>query len=164
MEPKAFSCDPFEAIGKDWMLITAEKDGRVNTMTASWGGMGVLWGREVAFIFVRRSRFTKEFIDGADGFSLTFFDTARYRKTLAYLGSVSGRDEDKIAKAGLTVAHKDGVPYFEQAERVLLCTKLSRHFLSPEGILDKSILEKFYADGDYHELYVGAIDAVLARD
>ena len=106
------SLNPFKRIAKDWMLITAEKDGKANTMTAGWGGLGVMWGKDVAFIVIRESRFTKEFVDGSEYFSLTFFDEG-YKKELGYLGSVSGRDEDKIAKSGLTLA-PDDAPYFKE--------------------------------------------------
>ena len=95
---------PFEMIGKDWMLITAQKDGKVNTMTASWGGMGVIWNKNVAFVFIRPSRYTKEFVDNTDSFSLSFFGE-EYKDKLTYLGRTSGRDENKIEKAGLTVTH-----------------------------------------------------------
>lgn len=106
----AFMENPFTLIGKQWMLITAEKDGKVNTMTASWGGLGEIWEQSAAYIVVRPQRYTKEFLDAADTFSLTFFEES-YRKTLSYLGTVSGREEDKIAKPGLTIAHS-GVPLF----------------------------------------------------
>ena len=77
---------PFELIGKDWMLVTAQKpDGSVNTMTASWGGLGVMWGKNVAFAVIRPQRYTKEFIDNGERFSLTFFPE-QYKKELGYLG------------------------------------------------------------------------------
>ncbi len=119
-----FDFSVFRLIGKDWMLITAEKEGRVNTMTASWGGFGVIWARNAAYIFVRKSRYTKEFLDGSDTFSLTFFDHQKYAKELMYLGTVSGRDEDKITKAGLTVSHIDSTPYFNEASTVMICRKV----------------------------------------
>lgn len=162
-EIKEFSCKPFDMIENVWMLITAEKEGKVNTMTASWGGMGVIWNHNVAYIFVRQSRFTKEFIDGSDTFSLTFLNPEKYRKAMAYIGSVSGRDEDKIAKTGLTVKHEDGIPYFEDADTVFLCRKLSKHFLAPEGMIDAEILPKWYADLDYHNMYVGEIKKILKK-
>ena len=84
--------DAFTMIGKEWMLVSAERDGVVNTMTASWGGMGILWNKKVAFVFLRPQRYTKEFIDQKDCFTLSFYDE-EYRKTLSYLGTVSGRDE-----------------------------------------------------------------------
>lgn len=156
-----FQVNPFEMISKDWMLITAEKNGKVNTMTASWGGLGVMWNYNVAFIFVRQSRYTKEFIDQADSFSLTFYDTDKYRKMMAYLGNVSGRDEDKISKSGLTIAHEKGIPYFEEANTVILCKKLSRHFLSNEGFLKDTINPQWYSDNDYHDMYIGEVVNIL---
>ena len=120
IKPEELQKNPFQMIGKEWLLVTAEKDGKANTMTASWGGVGVMWGRNVAFIVIRPQRYTKEFIDASDKLSLSVLDE-EYRKTLSYLGSVSGRDEDKIAKSGLTVAHTDDVPYFAEANTVITC-------------------------------------------
>jgi flavin reductase (DIM6/NTAB) family NADH-FMN oxidoreductase RutF len=157
--------NPFEMIGHDWMLITAEKDGKANTMTASWGGLGIMWNKSVAFITIRPQRFTKEFIDNADTFSLTFFDES-YRKTLGYLGSVSGRDEDKIAKAELTLAQDTTTttPYFEEAKTVLICRKLFAQPYTEAAFLDKTILDKNYPEKDLHTLYIGEITKVLVKE
>ena len=163
LELKDFAPNPFDAIGKDWMLITAKKGEKVNTMTASWGGMGVLWGHNVVYVFIRHSRYTKEFVDAADTFSLTFFDTDKYRKAMSYLGTVSGRDEDKITKAELTVKEEAGTPYFAEAKTVLLCKKLSCHFIAPEGFIDETIDGRWYADQDYHDMYVAEITQVLEK-
>lgn len=163
LEMKDVRFNPFEMIGEDWMLITAQKDDKVNTMTAAWGGFGVIWHQNVAYIFVRHSRFTKEFIDQSDTFSLTFFDTEKYRKMLGYMGKVSGRDENKIEKAGLHVKYEDGIPYFEEADTVILCRKLSRHYLSPEGFLDSEIDGKWYGDKDYHDMYIGEIKQIMQK-
>ena len=81
--------DPFTKIGKEWMLITAKNGDNINAMTASWGGVGVLWGKNTAFIFVRDSRYTKELIDQSDYFSLTFFDSS-YKSAMKYFGMVTG--------------------------------------------------------------------------
>ncbi len=158
---KQWTCNPFESIGRQWMLITAARDGRVNTMTASWGGMGVLWGSDVVYIFVRQSRFTKEFIDAADTFSLTFYP-ANERPALAYLGSHSGRDEDKIGKVDFHVAMDGQTPYFKEADTAILCTKLSKHPIRLEDMPD-DIRQKWYADGDCHDMYVGRIDKILVK-
>ncbi len=159
---KELACNPFEAIGKQWMLITAAKGDKVNTMTASWGGMGVLWGSDVVYIFVRQSRFTKEFIDASSTFSLTFYPDSE-KKTLAYFGSTSGRDEDKIAKAGYHVVRSGETPYFEEAETAIICTKISRHPIRLED-MPEEIRQKWYADGDYHDMYVGRIDKILVKE
>ncbi|MGE4268293.1 MAG: flavin reductase [Deferribacterales bacterium] len=163
IKPEDFNQSPFRIIGKDWMLVTAEKDGRANSMTASWGGLGVMWGKNVAFIVVRKSRFTKEFVDGADTFSLTFFDRKQYGKMLGYMGTVSGRDEDKIAKSALTVAHRNGTPYFEEAEKVIICRKLFCLPLTPEHFIDSSIDNEWYKDKDYHDLYIAEVTDILIR-
>lgn len=162
---KADSLDvsPFRMIGREWMLITAQKDGKVNTMTASWGGLGVFCGSDVAFIVVRESRYTKEFLDAADAFSLSFLEHQQYEKELSYLGSVSGRDEEKIGKAGLEILYQDGVPFIGQAERVILCRKMFRQRMEPDNFEQRELLKTYYPKGDYHFLYIGAVREILQR-
>ena len=94
-----FELNPFEKIGTDWMLITAEKNGKPNTMTASWGGFGVIWGKNVAYIVVRESRYTKEMIDGSDTFSLSFLNHKDYKSTLKYLGVISLLSFNELSKS-----------------------------------------------------------------
>lgn len=161
ISPDQFDFSPFRLIGKEWMLITAENEGKVNSMTASWGGLGVMWGKNVAYVVIRKSRFTKKLVDAADSFSLTFFEHKKYQKTLGYMGSVSGRDEDKIEKSGLTVAHQNGVPYFAEAKTVLLCKKLCRQYIAPESFIDDSIDGQWYSDSDYHDLYIVEVEEIL---
>lgn len=164
---KEISCEKinknvFEMIGKQWMLVTAEKGGKVNTMTASWGGMGVMWGKNVVFVVIRPQRFTKEFIDNSETFSLTFLNE-EYRKTLNYLGTVSGRDEDKILKSGLTVDFLDKTPYFVQGETVIKCKKLYNQYFTEDSFIDKNIINKWY-NKDYHMLYIAKIEKVLVKE
>ena len=154
--------NPFEAIGRQWMAVTTEKDGKANAMTASWGGLGVLWGSNVATIYIRDSRFTKEYLDATETFSLAFFDESR-KQDLGYLGKVSGRDEDKIANLGYHIAHQDGVAYIEEAETVLLCRKLSATRITADQFIDPEIEKKWYADGDMHTMYIGEMIGVLKK-
>jgi len=161
--PETFDHSPFQMIGKDWMLITAEKDGKVNTMTAAWGGLGVMWGKNAAFAVIRKSRYTKEFVDGADGFSLTFFDKEKYGKMLGYMGSVSGREADKIKESELTVEHYEGIPYFAEASKVMLCKKMCCQPIESQSFTDEEIDDKWYSDKDYHDLYIGEIVDILVR-
>ncbi|MDU1891337.1 MAG: flavin reductase [Dysgonomonas sp.] len=158
---KDFSPNPFEIKG-EWMLISAAKpDGTVNTMTASWGGFGVMWNKEVVFIVIRPQRYTKEFVDSTESFSLTFFDDA-HKKALAYLGKVSGRDEDKIQKTGLTVVKDNNIPYFEEANRVIFAKKLFVQPIEETAFLDKGIIDQWY-NKDYHHLYIAEITKVLEK-
>ncbi len=162
INPVDLNENTFKMIGKDFMLITAENEGKVNAMTASWGGLGVLWNMDVVFIFLRPQRYTKEFIDASDSFSLTFYDDS-YKKTLGYLGSVSGRDEDKISNSNLTIGFDGETPYFKEAEKVIICKKLFAQDLKEESFLDKNILNKDYPNKDFHTLYVGKIEKILIK-
>ena len=130
-------------------------------MTASWGGMGVLWSRPVSFIFVRHSRYTFQFTERENAYSLCFFDES-HRPALTKLGTLSGRDGDKLAGTGLHTAFEDGVPYFEEADLVLVCKKLYASDIAPSRFVDPA-LNELYADHDYHRMYVGEVVKVLER-
>ncbi len=153
----------FTQIGKDSMLVTAKKDDSVNTMTASWGGLGVMWNKNVAYVVIRPQRYTKEFVDSSDYFSLTFFDK-EFKDKLIYLGTVSGRDEDKISKCQLTTSYENNIPYFEEANLVLLCKKLFASDYKEENFIDKEIMSKNYPNKDYHTLYIAEITKVLKKE
>lgn len=163
VKPEEWNHNPFDKIGKEWMLVTAEKEGKANCLTASWGGVGVLWGKNVVYIFIRDSRYTKEFIDGSDTFSLTFFDRSKYAEMLSYMGKTSGRTEDKIAKCGLSVAHEEDTPYFEEASCAILCRKLCCQKVEPQNFCVEGIDGQFYGDKDYHNMYVGEIVKILEK-
>lgn len=160
ISPELLRKNPFQLIGKDWMLVTAGNEEKVNTMTASWGGLGVMYGKNVAFIVIRPNRYTKEFLDREDTFSLSFFEK-EYKDTLNYLGTVSGRNEDKIKKSGLTLAHYDNTPYFDEAKIVMVCRKLFRQPLSTDGLVEDKLKTTWYPGGDYHTLYIAEIAKVL---
>lgn len=162
LTPEELHQNPFKMIGKDWLLVTAEKGGQQNTMTASWGGVGINWGKPVVYIFIRPQRYTKEFIDTANTFSLSVLPES-YRKQLSYLGSVSGRDENKIEKAGLTVNHEGSTPYFDESDLVFICKKLYAQELKAECFIDKECDEKWFSNKDYHTMYVAEIISVLQK-
>lgn len=153
--------DVFSLIGDRWMLVAAtDKEGKTNAMTASWGGMGVLWGKKVVFVFIRPQRYTKKFVDDAEVFSLSFFDES-YKTMLGYMGKVSGRSEDKIAKSGLTLTDKSGAPVFKEASMTLICRKLYRQTMKEENFIDTSNVEKWYPQKDYHDVYVAEITETI---
>ncbi len=162
ISPEQIEKNPFTMIGKEWMLIGAEKDGKANAMTASWGGVGVMWNKNAVFCFLRPQRYTKEFIDSAHRFSLSFFDES-HRDMLSYFGRVSGRDEDKIEKAGLSLSSVEGAPCFAEAELTVICKKLYAAPMHPEHILLPEIDTKNYPNQDYHTMYIGEIVKVLAK-
>lgn len=145
----------FNEIGQNWMLISAKKpDGSINTMTASWGAMGVLWGCEAVTVYIRQSRFTKEFVDAGDYFTVSLFDG--YKKELGILGSKSGRDGDKIAEVGFHPVLLDGQPGFEESKCVFVCRKMYSDDIKLDDMPD-DVKKQFYSDGDYHTMYIGKI-------
>lgn len=154
---------PAEMIGDDWALVTAGNAEKWNTMTVSWGGLGVMWGKPVAFVFIRPQRYTYEFIENSDRLSLSFFG-GEYKKELGICGSKSGRDIDKSAETGFTAQFENGTPFIEQAETVLICKKMYYQDIDPKMFLDAEIDEKWYPNKDYHRVYVCEIEKVLQKD
>lgn len=160
--------NPCTAIAKEWMLITAGNAERgYNTMTASWGHIGSIWGHggglPTSVIFVRPQRYTKEFVDREAYYTLCFFGP-EYKKALGYLGSHSGRDEDKVTASGLTPVFLEGTTAFAEASLVMVCRKLYRAPLVEEGFLDRQVLEDCYPSRDLHDMYIGEITKVFVRN
>ena len=155
--------NPFTKIGKEWALISAGDKNKCNTMTVSWGGVGVLWGKNVVYIFIRDSRYTKEFIDNGEFFSMSFFDE-KYRDALSYCGKESGRNvDDKFKGAGLTPAFRHNIPYPDEANLVLLCRKMAAVPITEDSFIDPQSRPKWYSDHHMHVMYVGEIIEAVAR-
>lgn len=142
-------------LSDEWALVTAGDSGKHNTMTVSWGGVGELWGRDAAFIFIRPQRYTLEFVDSRELFTVSFFPP-EHKRALAYCGAHSGRDVDKDAETGLTPVPLGGSTAYAQAKIVLVCRKLAKFDMDPAGFIDKSV-EENYPDADYHKIFVGEI-------
>jgi len=153
--------NPFKLVGSDWMLITAGTPDAFNLMTAAWGGLGVLWQRNVAFCFVRPTRYTYGFMEKSDRFTLSFF-ADEYRNMLNFCGSRSGKDVDKVAETGLAPVFENGFVYYDQARLVFQCRKLYAQDLMPDAFLDPRIND-LYPLKDYHRMYVGEILKCLRR-
>lgn len=154
----------FDLIFKKWMLVTAQKkDGSINTLTASWGGLGIAWNIKTATLYIRPHRYTMEFIEEAESFSLSFLPK-NYRKELNYLGSVSGREEDKIPKSKLTVSNYKGVPYFEEACLVMFCEKKFISRMLESDFVDKSLVGKHYPQKDFHNIVIGEITKAIMKE
>lgn len=119
---KDFKINPFSLKTK-WMLVSSEYENKVNTMTASWGGFGVMWNKNVVYVVIRPQRYTKEFVDKSDELTLSFFDDT-FKPDLSYLGKVSGKDEDKISKSNLDITHVEGFPTFAQSSFMIAANVL----------------------------------------
>ena len=153
--------NPFDKIGKEWYLITAGNLEHYNTMTASWGTMGIFWGKPVVNSFLRPQRYTLEFVEQNDLFTISFYGE-EYRKALQYCGAHSGREVDKAKECGLTPVELDSTVAFEEAALVLVCRKLYVYDLKPEEMIDKSI-EKWYPEKDYHRCFFAEIVKVYQQ-
>jgi len=153
----------FDQIKLGMPLLTAESDGKINTMTVNWGQMGYLWNRCVTTIYVRPQRYTLPILEAAGGYSLCFMGQ-KYATEVMYCGRNSGKDGDKIAHCGFTVAHKDGIPYFEEAELVVLCKKSFGTWMTEDNFLDKEVLSACYPEKDFHKLFIGEILEVLTKE
>ncbi|MGE5682542.1 MAG: flavin reductase [Bacillota bacterium] len=163
IKPEEITNNPFKLIGADYMLITAGTLKSYNTMTASWGGFGVLWNKNIAICFVRPQRYTYQFLENSDCFTLSFFDE-RYGKVLDYCGTKSGRDVNKALECGLTpIESSQKSVFFRQARLIIECRKLYFQDLDESSFLDKSML-KFYPKKDYHRMYVGEIVKCLIEN
>jgi flavin reductase (DIM6/NTAB) family NADH-FMN oxidoreductase RutF len=149
--------------GSTWALLTAEKDGKANAMTVSWGGVTYIWDRTCAVVYVRESRYTRELMDASKRFSLSFLNHEEFADTKEYMGTVSGRDEDKIAGSGLNINHCEDVPFIDEAGDVLICKVLYRQLMKEECCVNGRIIADYYDKGDYHYMYIAEIKKVLIR-
>jgi flavin reductase (DIM6/NTAB) family NADH-FMN oxidoreductase RutF len=159
--PDELTDNPFKLIGEDWMLITAGTSDSFNTMTASWGGLGVLWERKVATCYIRPTRHTFSFVERSSVFTLSFFGE-QHRKALQYCGTHSGRNSDKVKGAGLTPVQEGGAIYFNEARLVLVCRKIYAQDIDPGLFLDPAI-GSMYPQKDYHRMYIGEIVKCLQQ-
>ncbi len=158
------SFNPFTKIADQWMLVTAGDGENSNTMTASWGGLGIMWGKKVATAYIRPQRYTKEFVDGASMFTLSFLPQ-EYRKALNLCGSISGREvENKWKIAGLHPYLTDRTVGVEEAEMIFVCRKLYHQEMKPECFDAPEHEKKWYPDKDYHTMYIGEILKVLVKE
>ena len=152
----------FETVGKGWFLLGAGSAADHNMMTCSWGGLGVLWHKDVSFVFVRPTRHTFGYVENELKYSICLFDE-EYRDALNFCGTHSGRDYDKAQEAGLTPIDIDGTVAFAEAKTVLICEKVYFDDIKPEQFLEYN-LRKHYPKSDYHRMYVGEIKSVYTKE
>lgn len=158
IDPKQLSGNVFSDFDSGWALLSAGKKDSYNTMTISWGGLGWLWRRPVAYIFVRKSRYTHEFVDANEIMTVSFFEPEKYRKELGILGSKSGRDMDKMTDSGLTPIWLEDAPAYDEARKILICKKLYKNPLNINAV-PKEVLEEAYEPGltELHDAYIAEV-------
>ena len=154
-----FNTNIFEQYDKKWALLTAGDKDKFNTMTISWGGLGTLWNKPVATVYVRTSRYTNEFMKDNDYFTVSFYPE-ECKKTLGVLGSKSGRDMDKIHESGLTPKEVENGITFAEAELTLVCRKLISQRLEPANMIPE-ITKQIYENEAEHDMYVGEVVGIF---
>lgn len=159
IKPEEITENPFELIGTDWALITTKDNDKYNAMTISWGALGVMWNKKVAFVAVRPTRHTYALMEEESTFSLAFFDDI-YREQLKYCGKVSGKEFDKIKECDFDISIHKETPFIRQAKLVLICNKIAVSDINPASFIDTSI-ENNYPLKDYHRMYICEITSVL---
>jgi flavin reductase (DIM6/NTAB) family NADH-FMN oxidoreductase RutF len=154
----------FNIVGEEWMLITAGRADKFNTMTASWGTLGILWHKPVAICFIRPQRYTFEFAESSEYYTLSFLEPGN-REILQFCGTRSGRDTDKIRETGLVPrSTRLGNVYYEQCRLVLECKKLYADRLKEDSFIIPELIGKNYPKKDFHKFYIGELISCLVPE
>jgi flavin reductase (DIM6/NTAB) family NADH-FMN oxidoreductase RutF len=157
-----FNTEIFSQYDKKWALLTAGKEADFNTMTISWGGLGTIWGKPVATVYVRTSRYTHDYMDANEYFTISFFPE-EYKQILGMLGSKSGREMDKINDSGLSAVKAGDSVSFKEAEVTLVCRKLFRQELSVTN-MPEDIAKSMYEGQAPHDMYIGEVVEIITGE
>ncbi len=160
---KTLAINPFTTIGDEWFLLTAGTLDSYNTMTASWGSMGVIWGSPAVTAVVRTSRHTLPYMEDNATFTISVFDES-YRKALQFCGTHSGRDYDKAKETGLTPVELDGTTAFAEAKLVMVCEKVYTQMMEETGFVDSALYERWYEKDPMHKMFIGHVKAVYVQE
>ncbi len=154
--------DVFSQFGKKWALVTAGPLEKYNTMTIAWGGLGTLWSKPVVTVYVKPIRYTWNFLNDNDYFTVSFFSDA-YRNDLLILGKKSGRNGDKVAETTLKpVACDHETVSFEQAELTIVCKKIYWQDMKTDT-LPESIVDAYYKTEEPHRMFVGEVVRIIKK-
>ena len=154
-----FNTEIFSQFDKKWALLTAGDESSFNTMTISWGGLGTIWGKSVATVYVRTSRYTHVFMDANEYFTISFFPE-QYKQILGVLGSKSGRDMDKMKDSGLSAMKAGESVSFKEAEVTLVCHRLFKQELAVAN-MPVDIAESMYEGQAPHDMYIGEVVEII---
>lgn len=160
ISPKEINGNLIKMIADEWMLVSAGNEEKYNMMTASWGFAGEMWGADSVMTVIRPQRYTLEFINSSDYFTLSFY--GGNKEIHKVCGSRSGRDTDKTALTGLTPVFAENTVYFNEARLVLVCKKQYVQQMDENCFTDKEPLRWY--NGDLHYMVIGKIEKVLVRE
>lgn len=156
-----FSTDVLSVFDKKWALLTAGDSDNFNAMTISWGGLGTIWGKPVATVYVRTSRYTHDFMDAKEFFTVGFYPE-ECKRILGVLGSKSGRDMDKMKESGLTPVQAGESMSFKEAEVTLVCRKLFKQQLNVAN-MPEDVAKAMYQGQAPHDMYIGEIVEIIRK-
>lgn len=162
INPYEITENPFKLLNKDWALVSVKNGEKENPMTISWGGVGIMWNKPVAFTFIRPQRYTFSLLENQDYYTINFFEE-EYREALKFCGSKSGRDFDKAKETGLTPCYDEKAPYYKEAKLVLVCKKMYAQNLNEESIIAAEDIASAYNGDDFHKMYISEIVKVLTK-
>lgn len=165
LNPSELDGKIIDMIGNRWMLITSGNIDSFNMMTASWGFLGYIWGFPAAACVVRPTRFTKEWLDRTNSYTLTFFPD-KYKKVLQTLGTLSGREMDKMHESGLTpIQLPTGDVGYEEATLTLVCRVAYKQDMTETSFIDTTVMPRWYPKGpsDLHTMYIGQITGLFQK-
>ena len=154
-----FTTDILSVFDKKWALLTAGTKDNFNAMTISWGGAGTLWGKPVVTTYVRTSRYTHEYMDSNDYFTISFYPEDK-KSILGVFGSKSGRDIDKMNYEGLTAKEAGESISFEEAELTLVCKKLFKQQLDEKN-MPEDVIKSYYEGDAPHDMYIGEVVEII---
>lgn len=154
-----FTTDVLSVFDKKWALLTAGDSTNFNTMTISWGGLGTIWGKPVATVYVRTSRYTHDYMDSNEFFTVSFYPED-YKQILGVLGSKSGRDMDKMSGSGLTPVSAGESVTFKEAEITLVCRKIFKQQLDVAN-MPAEVAKTMYEGQAPHDMYIGEIVDII---
>ncbi|MCM1114345.1 MAG: flavin reductase [Clostridium sp.] len=155
------SCNTVDLFKNRWGLVTAGTEKGFNMMTVSWGAVGELWGKDMATVYIRPPRYTEEFLNANDYFTVSFYPSEMKNQIHGICGSKSGREVDKAKECALTPNFSENAPFFDEAEIVFVCKKSAKSKFNPSEFIDDTIDDKWYPENDYHYIYYGEIQKVL---
>ena len=162
VDPRSIKDNLIKCLAEEWALITAGNNDGYNMMTASWGFFGEMWGSDSLAMVVRPQRYTMEFIDKNDYFTVSFYGDKKDIHKVC--GGKSGREVDKTKETGLTPVKNEKYVYFKEARMVLVVKKQFVQQMSEDSFLDKNVIDKWYPEKDYHNLIIGKIEKVLIAE
>ena len=164
VELETLTPEVLQVFGRQPPLLTAGDRSGLNTMTIGWCQLGRLWNLPVCTVFVRPERYTYQFMESHDYFTVSVLPP-ELKKITAFCGSRSGRDVDKVKECGLTVRYGAGdAPFFDEAEWALVCRKLYVQDMDPAACWTREIILPYYGEkGGWHRIYVGRVEEVYKK-